>query len=155
MIPRRVFQSVFRLALAVVFVVGMGTISAAAQAAPPRSRGPVYNPATEITRQGTVEAVRQVSGPGGWAGTHLTLETGHKTIDVHLGPSWYLARRKIHFAKGDPVEVIGSRVGFQGKPVLLAREIAMGKRTITLRDARGFPLWARGRRRRTSPARSR
>jgi hypothetical protein len=104
----------------------------------------MYNPATEVTLKGSVEAVNQVKGPQGWGGTHLSLKTEKETIDVHVGPSWFLAQNKVSFAKGDQVEVTGSRVKFGDQDALIAREINKGSETLTLRNTQGFPVWAGG-----------
>jgi hypothetical protein len=108
---------------------------------------PRYDTSTEATLKGSVEAVKQISGPKGWGGTHVTLKTEKETIDVHVGPSWYLAQKQINFAKGEQIEVIGSRVKFGDSDALIAREIKKGEQTLTLRNAQGIPLWSRGRRR--------
>jgi hypothetical protein len=71
---------------------------------------PAYDTATEVTLKGSVEAVNQITGPQSWGGTHLSLKTEKEAIDVHVGPSWFLAQNKMSFAKGDQVEVTGSRV---------------------------------------------
>jgi hypothetical protein len=95
---------------------------------------------------GSVEEVKQVSGPRGRAGTHLSLKTDQETIDVHVGPSWFLTHNMISFDKGDQIEVTGSKVKFENSAVLIAREIKKGEKTITLRNAQGIPAWSRGRR---------
>ena len=40
--------------------------------------------------------------------------TEKKTIDVHVGPSWYLVEK---FAEGDQIEVTGSRVKFNSPDI--------------------------------------
>jgi DNA/RNA endonuclease YhcR with UshA esterase domain len=107
----------------------------------------MYNPATETTVQGTVEEVKTVTGRHGWNGTHLTLKTGDKTIDVHLGPASFLKEKGLSLAKGDAVEVTGSKTEFGGSEAIIAREVKKGGETLTLRDAQGIPQWPRGRRR--------
>ncbi len=80
-------------------------------------------------------------------GTHLDLKTGSGTFDVHLGPSGFLAAKNFKFAKGDQVEVTGSKVTFEGHDAIIAREVKMGGKVLTLRDAQGIPEWSGGRRR--------
>src|SRR5579883_578895 len=105
---------------AVVALTGWAAMPGKAQ----MHRGsPMYNPATEMTVKGSVEEVNLVKGPGRWGGTHLILKTEKESVDVHVGPSWFLAQNKMSFAKGDQVEVTGSRVKFGGKDALIAREI--------------------------------
>ena len=112
----------------------------------PRRANRIYNPATETTVKGTVEEVKTFSGRGAWNGTHLTLKTKSGAFDVHLGPSAYIAKEGFKFAKGDQIEVTGSKVKYQGHDAIIAREVKMGGKTLTLRDAQGFPAWAGGRR---------
>lgn len=106
-----------------------------------------YNPATEVTVKGTVEQVRQVTGrKSWWTGTHLTLKTAKETLDVHLGPSWYLAEKKFAVAKGDQIEVTGSKIKYEGADAIIAREVTKGKQVLVLRNAQGVPEWSKGRR---------
>jgi hypothetical protein len=74
------------------------------------------------------------------------LKTDSETLDVHVGPSSYIAGQQFSFAKGDQIEVLGSRVTLGGKPVLLARTITKDGKTLVLRDEQGFPQWSGGRR---------
>jgi hypothetical protein len=108
----------------------------------------MYNPATETTVKGTVEEVKQIQGGprSGQGGTHLILKTDKETLEVHLGPTTFLEKQKFTFAKGDQIEVIGSRVKINGADALLAREVKKGDKTLTLRNAQGVPAWSGGRR---------
>ena len=131
-----------RMALALAMVSGIGVLSYAQM--PGGARGvPMYNPATEVTLKGTVEAVNQMTGRRGWGGTHLQLKTDSETLDVHVGPSWFLSQNKMSFAKGDAVEVTGSKVVFANGDSLLAREIKKGDQKLRLRNETGFPVWSR------------
>jgi hypothetical protein len=121
---------------------------------------PMYDATTETTLKGTVEEVKTVSGmmggggrmgPGGrmgaqgmgmMQGTHVMLKTDAETIDVHLGPSAYLKDQQIEIAKGDALEIIGSRVKIGESDAFLARELRKGQTSWTLRDADGRPRWA-------------
>jgi hypothetical protein len=38
--------------------------------------------------------------------------------------------------------VVGSKVTMAGQEVVIAREIKKGDQVLTLRDAKGVPLWA-------------
>jgi DNA/RNA endonuclease YhcR with UshA esterase domain len=105
-----------------------------------------YDPKTEITIQATIEEVQQVTGKQGWNGTHLKVMTENGTLEVHVGPSAYVASQQFSFVKGDKIEVTGSKTTLQGADVLLAREIRRHGKTLVLRDANGLPRWAGGRR---------
>ena len=46
-------------------------------------------------------------------------------------------------AKGDQIEVIGSKIKYQDADALIAREVKKAGKVLTLRHARGFPVWSR------------
>ena len=111
---------------------------------------PMYDVKTETTITGTVESVDTDTGAGGRGccagGTHLMVKTDKETHAVHVGPTAYLAEKGITLAKGDTLEILGSRVTMDGASVVIARQIKRGDTTWTLRDASGRPLWSgRGR----------
>jgi hypothetical protein len=105
-----------------------------------------YNPATEVRETGTIENVREVGGSRGWSGTHILLKTDKEDLDVHLGPTAFLVENGFTFAKGDHIEVLGSRVKVGATDALLAREVKKDAKTLVLRDANGIPKWSLGRR---------
>jgi hypothetical protein len=116
-----------------------------AQANAPRPAPYIYDASTVSTMRGTAGAVTVVPGRGGrGGGTHLTLEAPDGTVDVRLGPTWYLEREGVTIAKGDSIEVTGSVLEWDGESVLIARELRKGGKVVTLRDERGVPLWAGG-----------
>jgi DNA/RNA endonuclease YhcR with UshA esterase domain len=139
----KIYRSLFTL----ISIAALAVPTALAQRGVRQGGIPKYNPATEVTVRGTVEEIRQVTGRRGWAGTHLTLKTDGGSLDVHLGPSNFVAAKKFAISKGDQVEVIGSKVQYQGHDALVAREIKKGNHTLTLRNAQGIPEWSRGARR--------
>lgn len=128
--------------------------AAAAMAQPGRGRGwggwgpgepygRMYNPATVETLSGEVTKVERFTpGQGMGYGIHLVLKTAAETIDVHLGPTWYVDQQGLTFAAGDKLEVTGSRITYQGKPAVIASEVKKGDKVLKLRDAQGIPAWA-------------
>ena len=139
------FLGVLMIAIA---VLTLGVASALAQGGRGQGAGRMYDPATETTVKGTVEEVKQVSGArGGPDGAHLILKTDKETLEVHLGPTTFLEKEKFTFAKGDQIEVTGSKVKIGAADALLAREVKKGDKTLTLRNAQGVPAWSGGRRR--------
>jgi hypothetical protein len=107
---------------------------------------PRYNPSTETTVKGTVQEVQE-RARGAWTGTHVILKTDQGTLDVHLGPSDFLAKKQLTLSKGDQIEVTGSKVNDGQTEVLLARTVKKGDTVFTLRNDRGIPEWSRGPRR--------
>ncbi len=108
---------------------------------------PQYDPKTEVTVKGTVEQVKEYPSRSGWrTGQHVTLKTDNGNVDVHLGPTDYWKKNGFELAKGDSIEVTGSRSKVDDAEVILAREVKKGEKAVTLRDAQGVPAWSRGRR---------
>jgi hypothetical protein len=103
----------------------------------------MYDPATVETVSGTVESINKITPMKGMnSGIHLVLKTDKETIDIHLGPEWYIERQDVKIEKGDKIEVKGSRVTFNGKPAIIAGELEKGDRVLILRDSAGIPAWA-------------
>lgn len=112
-----------------------------------------YDQNTETTIKGTVEQVRTAYLPGGGASSqarqefrgpiYLNLKADSGTFRVFLGPSSFLESKNFKFAKGDQIEVTGSRL--QNNNVIIAREVKRGDQVLILRDAHGIPQWSGGR----------
>jgi hypothetical protein len=144
------FQRV-SIASAAVLAVGVASLASAQTPRMERRGSPMYDVKTETTITGTVENIETITGPGrsgrrGLGGTHLVVKTATETLDVHVGPSAYLAEQKIALAKGDTVQVLGSRVTIGDEVAFLARQITRGSDRWTLRDEAGRPLWSGPRR---------
>ncbi|MBI5634091.1 MAG: DNA-binding protein [Nitrospirae bacterium] len=106
-----------------------------------------FNPSTVETVSGTVASVEQTKPMKGMNyGIHVMLKTEKETIEVHLGPGWYIERLDTRIEKSDKVEVKGSRVTIAGKQVIIAQELKKGDNTLILRDSAGIPVWAGWRR---------
>ena len=109
--------------------------------------GRTYDPDTVTTLRGTANAVAVMPARGGrMGGTHVTLQSDGQTMDVHLGPTWFLQREGVEVAKGDSIEVTGSVVDSDGNSFLIARELKKGQKVLKLRDEQGVPVWSGGRR---------
>jgi len=124
---------------AIVFTAGIGF----SLFAPAQRGGRIYDASTETTVHGTVTAVNTVTGRRGWNGVHLIVQSGDEKSEVHIGPSTYISSKGFTFAKGDQIEVVGSKVTLNGANTLIAREITKEGKVLTLRDKQGFPLWSR------------
>jgi len=130
------------LIMVLTVVLILTATTALAQGRGPGMGMPNYDPKTEVTVKGIIEDVQQQQGRHGWMGTHLLLKTDSGVLDVHVGPSGYITEKQFSFAKGDAIEVIGSKVMIQDKDALLAREIIKGGKTLVLRNAQGIPQWS-------------
>jgi hypothetical protein len=111
--------------------------------------GRMYDPKTVETTSGEITSVDLITPARRMSpGVHLTLKTDKgETLAVHLGPQWYIDQQPLKLAKGDKVQVRGSRITFQDKPALIAAEVTKNGQTMRLRDDNGVPAWAGWRRR--------
>lgn len=108
----------------------------------PRHRPPKYDPSDEVTVQGVVQDVQQFYCPiTGEVGTHLIVKTENGTFQVHVAPPRFLRNNNLSFSTGDQVQVVGSRVIFQGHGAVIARTVTRGGQTVAFRESNGHPLW--------------
>ena len=106
-----------------------------------------FNLSTVEAISGTVVSVDQTKPMKGMNyGIHVMLKTEKETIEVHLGPGWFIERLDTKIEKGDKVEIKGSRVTMTGRQVIIAQELKKGDNTLILRDSAGIPAWAGWRR---------
>lgn len=139
-------EKVWRGILFVIVTSSLAVSITFAQGRHGQMRGmPRYNTATEVSLQGTVTKVETHMGRMGWNGTHLVVSFDAETLDVHVGPSNYLAQQAFSVAVGEQIQVTGSRTKFEGSDVLIAREIKKGDQVLTLRNSAGIPVWSRNR----------
>ena len=95
----------------------------------------------DIEIEGEVVSVENnLSRRGSFQGVHLLVKTNKETVEVHLGPSWYLENRDFKVAPKDQIAILGSRINFDGEAII-ARQITKGENTLILRDRNGYPLW--------------
>ncbi len=105
--------------------------------------GRMYNPKTVETISGEVERVDTITPMKGMSGgVHLVVKTDKEAISVHLGPVWYLENQDIKIQPKDKVEITGSRITFDGKPAIIAKDVKKGEEVLNLRDDNGYPVWS-------------
>jgi hypothetical protein len=102
---------------------------------------PRYDLSKVIDVDATVIDTREVPGNNPLSGLHLAVKIESDTVDVFLGPVDFLRDFAITFAKGDKLEIIGSKVKFGGAHLVLARQVRRDETTLYLRDAKGKPHW--------------
>lgn len=111
-------------------------------AQPAHRAGYHYNTSSVATVSGEIASIDYgARGWGGTGGTHFLLNTGSGVLTVFAGPSWFL-QEKIQLARGEKIEVTGSRITVDGKPGIVAKEIRKGTAVVVLRNNDGTPLWA-------------
>jgi hypothetical protein len=108
----------------------------------PRHRVPVYSASNEQTVQGVVQDVQEFYCPiSGDEGTHLLVKTAHGNLQVHVAPTRFLRDKKFSFSKGDQIQVVGSRIIYNGHEALIARTVTRGNETMAFRQPSGKPTW--------------
>lgn len=107
--------------------------------APAAAKAPEYDPKAEVTFKGTIEDFHESQVRGDHPGLHLIVKTETESIEVHACPVRFMKELDFALDKGDAVTVIGSRPG--GTGVVVAREIAKGQTSLTLREKNGDPIW--------------
>jgi len=100
-----------------------------------------FDPKAVTTIQGEITDIQRLAGRHGHEGIHLTIAMGSETLEVRLGPDFYVDGQALKLAKGDRVEVKGSRATLDGQPVIIAQEVRRDDQVLALRDANGMPLW--------------
>ncbi len=75
-------------------------------------------------------------------GVSLKVKTGQEMMTVHLGPKWFIDNQDLRFSPAEQVEVRGSKVIFNGSPVIVAAEVIKGDKSLYLRDDQGRPVWS-------------
>lgn len=112
------------------------------QKPPAGGRAGVYDTSTVKTVKGEVADIPSTLSPQGLGGgRHVSLKVGTQLLDVHLAPQWFLDSKSLNLTPGDQIEVMGSRLTYEGRLVFLAARITVGSRAVALRDSLGIPLW--------------
>ncbi len=101
-----------------------------------------FDPNTIQTVDGTIQqiVVREMMR---MKGVHALLKTTTgETLEVHLGPQWFIDNQEAKLQQGDTVSVRGSRTTIDGQPALIAIDVKRGGDTLRLREDDGTPLWS-------------
>lgn len=108
------------------------------------ANAPQYNVKTEVDLKGTIQSVREVPAGEAFAGVHITFlaAKNNETFDVFVGPADFLKFMDVKLKAGTKdVGLTASKVKFDGKDLLLAREVRIETLVISVRDEKGFPNW--------------
>jgi hypothetical protein len=101
---------------------------------------PKYDPTAEVKIKGEVQELKTHHTESG-DNTHLMVKVGDQIYEVCLCPAEFLKSMDAEFAKGDKVEITGSKAKMDGTDVILARQIVRGDNTLVIRDKDGAPVW--------------
>lgn len=129
--------------LAVILVALLAIAVLPAFANPQNGNVPRYDVTKEVTLKGVVADVVDRTCPmSGGMGSHFILKVADgSSIEVHLAPTKFVKNYELVFHKGDQVEVIGSKVKFEDKDTIFARQITRGSDSFVFRDEKGKPVW--------------
>lgn len=129
--------------LAVILVALLTIAVLPAFANPQNANVPRYDVTKEVTLKGVVTDVVDRTCPvSGGMGSHFILKVADgSSIEVHLAPTKFVKNYELVFHKGDQVEVIGSKVNFEDKDTIFARQITRGNDSFVFRDEKGKPVW--------------
>ncbi len=96
--------------------------------------------------RGEVVDIYQTSSKRGLrSGVYVLLQTNEDTLEVRLGPNWYLEEQQFSLEPDDWILVEGTRTRKGGISSLMAYRVTRGKQVLMLRDENGMPLWRSGR----------
>jgi hypothetical protein len=102
---------------------------------------PRYNPATVINVMATVTDIREVPRGNPLTGIHLAVKVESEALEIYLGPADFVKQFEITFARGNEIQVIGSKIKFGAAHIVLAREVRKEEITLYCRDKKGEPNW--------------
>jgi len=104
---------------------------------------PKYDPKTEVNiAKATVIDTKEITLSNGQQRFRLIVKAGDDTLEVCLCPKALLESMDTTFAKGDEVEITGSKVQeSDDKTIILASEVVKGQNSLVLRDKTGQPVW--------------
>lgn len=108
---------------------------------PKTDPAPAYNRASESKFFGSIAEVREVGKDHALPGIFLTVAVKSDKLTVYVGPKEFVKLFDLTFSEGQEVDVLASKVKYEGGEVFLAREIRMGTTTLILRDDSGWPNW--------------
>jgi DNA/RNA endonuclease YhcR with UshA esterase domain len=101
-----------------------------------------YDSMAEVAVAGVVEDVQVFPcSLSEGLGTHLALRTQSGMLVVHVAPTAFLMSHEFAIAKGDQVEIVGSKKHYRGADALIARTITRRDKTFIFRRPDGKPLW--------------
>jgi hypothetical protein len=112
------------------------------QKAPTRTSASLkYDLQTESKSKGVVDEVKVLDYGTRKDFIQLVVKDESETVVVYVCPKPFEEEMGITFAKGEQISFTGSKVKGEESEIILAREIAKGTDTWTLRDAKGSPVW--------------
>ncbi len=133
----------WQIVLLVAALLAAFALMAASQATDASKVVPKYDTTTEVKLKGTITDISERTCPisGGGMGFHFILKTTDQSIEVHVATSKFIKNYEVALNKGDEVNLVGSKVKFNGEDAILAREVTKGTEVYVFRDKTGKPVW--------------
>lgn len=118
----------------------------AIDAAMPVGATPKYDLTKVETMNGTIVTVGTVtSGNGSVELLRLRVKLADaREVVVHAGPTAFAPQRLLDLRPGRRVEVVGALSVFESRTILLAGELEVDGKRVSLRDESGMPTWLEG-----------
>jgi hypothetical protein len=143
---RAVAKEIAMKLAALAFALAAGAVAAADPPGPPCPRAGTagfFEAGQVEVVDGTIEKILvRNQGMRGRGGVHLLLKTAKESVEVQLGPSWFIDNQEAKLKQGDSVSVRGSRTAVSRQPALIAIDVKRGGETLRLREEDGTPLWS-------------
>ena len=95
------------------------------------------------TVEGTIESVGSFyPASGSTPGTSLNIKTKEgKLVTVYAGPQSFATQKNLDLKPGTSITITGCNTMVNGKSVIIASELQVAGKTLTLRDQNGMPEW--------------
>ena len=125
-----------------LLILVLGVTRVHSQGLPQKTASPPkYDTATETKIKGTVEEIKPAASESKTPLIELMLKGESATVEVSLCPKPFLDDLGVSYAKGDSLEITGSKVKRGDLEQVLAREVVKGNDTVIFRDKTGKPVW--------------
>jgi hypothetical protein len=142
-------RTYFALAAVLTASVGFGQAIVAPKGSggygPDSSFTTAYDMTNQVVFSGKVVGKSTYKPANGMADATSILVKVKKgaTVEVALGPQWYVSNQVAHVYVGEAVRVIGSSVTFGSSKLVLAKQIVNteNNHVLALRDLNGYPYW--------------
>lgn len=132
------------LTLALLFALSLALPCLAQAADKAAQPGDGFDPAKVQSIGATVTAIKTIPAQGrnGYVGPGLTLvvQSAGETLDVPLGPKFFLNQQPVKLAVGDQITLRGMRPN-EKRPLFLVSEIQKEKAVAVYRDREGNLYW--------------
>ena len=101
-----------------------------------------YEETSRIKLSGVVDDIKQKSLGGSCKapGVFVVVKVNEQTVELQVGPKWFIDEMTWTFTKGDKLEITGWKIDKDGNEVVV-RKISRGEWTLEPRDDTGAANW--------------